>query len=496
MKKIISALLAVLFCVIALAACKTNDPAPKPGKQTTGGNEQSQTTQSGDGLPEDLDFGGITINIAIRDKYLDYYIGEEGGDLIWAAVYKANQFVDGRLNVKREWIKTTESSVDHADKVVTDILSNDCTYDLVLVDQFYGCAKALEGAFANVKDEAYSKYLNFNKDYWYSDYMKNLTLSEDTLYFLGGDASPTIISWTSCTFFNWDLYDSYYGDPNALFTLVDNGGWTLDKLSQYSKEVYKDLDDSKTMNENDQVGFAVSTGQSAVFASQCAGMTFSKRNNDGEMELDVVNNKNQSIFEKIYKLYNETEGVYAYDYTVITDDLANKMFADGKALFMNEYFLKAWSEFTRNMNEAYAIIPRPKYDEAQKDYISVMQDPLMLYTIPISLKLDKADAVSAFLEAQAIENHKTVFPAIYDTALKIKFVSEKVDSDVASHMIDLIYSSMSSDFAVINGYYLNSIADTVGHLVMRKENTFVSSMQSILDGAQQKLEEMKLNYRV
>lgn len=122
--------------------------------------------------------------------------------------------------------------------------------------------------------------------------------------------------------------------------------------------------------------------------------------------------------------------------------------------------------------------------------------PLMLYTIPISLDMSKADAVSAFLEAQGIENHKTVFPAIYDTALKIKFVSDKVDSEVASHMVDLIYSSMTSDFAVINGFYLNSIADTVGHLVERKENTFVSSMQAILEGAQQKLEEMKLNYRV
>ncbi|MDY2907078.1 MAG: hypothetical protein SOT56_07665 [Eubacteriales bacterium] len=495
MKKIMSVLLAVLFCAAALAACKTNDD-PKPAQSTSGGNKETQTTQSGDGLPDDLDFKGTKLSIAIRDKYTEYYLGEEGGDLIWAAVYKANQVVDERLHITREYVKTSESSVDHVNKVVTDILSNESTYDLVLVDQFYGCAKALDGAFANIKDEQYSKYLDLEKDYWYSDYMSNLTLSEDTLYFLGGDASPTIISWTSCTFFNWDLYDSYYGDPNALFRLVDNGGWTIDKLAQYSKEVYKDLDDSKTINENDQVGFTVSTGQSAVFAAQCAGMTFSKRDGDGNMELDVVNSKNQSIFEKIYNLYNATEGVYAYDYRTISDDLANKMFADGKALFMNEYFLRSWSEFTRNMNDAYAIIPRPKLDESQKDYISVMQDPLMLYTIPISLDMSKADAVSAFLEAQGIENHKTVFPAIYDTALKIKFVSDKVDSEVASHMVDLIYSSMTSDFAVINGFYLNSIADTVGHLVERKENTFVSSMQAILEGAQQKLEEMKLNYRV
>ena len=145
---------------------------PNRLESTSGGNKETQTTQSGDGLPDDLDFKGTKLSIAIRDKYTEYYLGEEGGDLIWAAVYKANQVVDERLHITREYVKTSESSVDHVNKVVTDILSNESTYDLVLVDQFYGCAKALDGAFANIKDEQYSKYLDLEKDYWYSDYIE------------------------------------------------------------------------------------------------------------------------------------------------------------------------------------------------------------------------------------------------------------------------------------------------------------------------------------
>ncbi len=491
MKKTFAILLALFFLLSVFVACTETQKPPVDG--TTGASGDDATTPSDDLLPE-LDFNGTKITIAMRDKYTEYYMGEDGGDVIWASVYRANQAVDDRIGITREYIPTTDSSSDHALQMVTAILSGDAPYDLVLVDQFYGCSYALEGAFANFKDPAYSKYLNLDAERWYGDYMSNASLSEDTLYFLGGDVSPTMLAWSACTFFNWDMYNDNFGDPQALYDEVDNGEWTIDKLAEYSASIYVDMDGSQTVNQRDQVGFAVTTGQSALFAAQCAGFVFTTRNEDGMFELDIVNEKNEKIFEKVFNLYNNTVGAYVYDFRVMGEDLSQDMFRDGSALFINEYFLRAWTPQLREMRNAFGIIPRPKLDEEQKDYITVMQDPLMLYTIPVTLSMDKADAVSAFLEAQSIENHNVVFPAMYDTALKVKFQSDKIDAETASRMIDLICSKITTDFAVVNNVALNGVTNEIAYMIEAGDYTFASTMATHEGVAKVKLEEMILHF--
>jgi len=494
MKKIFAILITLVMLLSVFVACTETDNPPVDG--TTGPSNGTDTkTESDDLLPE-LDFDGTKITIALRDRYTEYYLGEDGGDVIWASVYRANQSVDDRIGITREYVPTTDDSSAHALQMVTTVLSGDCPYDVILVDQFYGCSYALEGAFANLKDPAYSKYLNFEADHWYGNYMSNITLSEDTLYFLGGDASPTMLAWSTCTFYNWDMYNDNFGDPQELYDLVDNGEWTIDKLTEYSTTIYQDIDGSETANQRDRLGFAVCRGQSALFAAQCAGFVFSVRNDDGTFQLDVVNEKNQEIFEKIFNLYNNTVGAYVYDYNLVGLEASQDIFGNGNALFINEYFLRAWSPQLREMKNAFGIIPRPKLDEEQENYITVMQDPLMLYTVPVTLSLDKADAVSAFLEAQSIENHKTVFPAMYDTALKVKFQSDKIDAETASRMIDLIYSNMTTDFVVVNNVVLNNITNVLYYIVESGVDTFASSMAAEEGIAKVKLEEMMLHYGV
>ena len=146
------------------------------------------------------------------------------------------------------------------------------------------------------------------------------------------------------------------------------------------------------------------------------------------------------------------------------------------------------------MSDPYAIIPRPKADEQQESYKTPMQDPLYLYTCLNDISPETLEVVTAFFEAQCRENSKTVFPEIYDTALKVKYVSDEVDSEAASRMIDLIYNTMFADFAVVYDKALSRYADTVGHMIEGRYDGFASHYAGLQSTAEYALEELMLSF--
>ncbi|MBQ7983184.1 MAG: hypothetical protein IJ302_06430, partial [Clostridia bacterium] len=87
--------------------------------------------------------------------------------------------------------------------------------------------------------------------------------------------------------------------------------------------------------------------------------------------------------------------------------------------------------------------PMPKYDEAQEDYYTVSSFPYTLYGIPVDAKDPSMSA--ALLECLASESYRTVSPALFEVALKVKYAS---DSDVSA-MYDIIRTSNVFDIGRI-----------------------------------------------
>ncbi|MBQ0102234.1 MAG: hypothetical protein KBT31_05525 [Firmicutes bacterium] len=243
----------------------------------------------------------------------------------------------------------------------------------------------------------------------------------------------------------------------------------------------------------DRLGFAVVRGQSALFAGVCAGMKFTERDSDGNYSIVVDREENFDIFSKLYTLYNDTEGVFTYNEGT-TDYHAKKVFADGRSLFCNEYVLSTWDETLRNMTNEFAVIPRPKNNEDQKEYITVLQDSFLLYTIPSCISLDKVPVVTAMIEAQGIINNRDVIPAIFDTALKSKFRSDLVDYEQASRLIELVRSGITTDFGVVYDNSLNNIANLVGRLIMNRSNNYASEIAGNITLFQTSLEDLMMAF--
>ena len=116
------------------------------------------------------------------------------------------------------------------------------------------------------------------------------------------------------------------------------------------------------------------------------------------------------------------------------------VFTSGRALF-SDCEVNKFQGF-RKLDFEYGIVPYPKYDETQDKYYSRIEG-CELFGIPKINK--KPEMAGVILEAMSCESMKSVIPAYYDVALKVKYTRD----DDSADMLDLIVYSFVLDNADI-----------------------------------------------
>ena len=473
MKKYIALFLAVLFVLSAVIGCsKPNNDKPsgttasgdQPGDDTSG-----EITTAADTTPFyiDLDYDGTDILIACRDEYNNFVIGEDTGDIFFQSIYDVNQMVEDHLGVNMEFEFGSKDTAVFIQQTAKLILGNDCPYDIVLPDQFYGSAYIPQNAFLDAAHLNTEKnYINLEKDCWYHYYIDNMKINKDQTFFLSGALSPSILAWTGCTFVNIKMYNDLFGDTiNEFLNDVEAGKWTVDLMREKCEAAYVDVNNNSHVDKDDVLGGAVTAGQSAVFASVAAGMKFSRTLADGSIIIAGDEEISLKAFEKTHDLYSDTLGFYPFQFTGLTGLLDAQKFADDTCLFVPEYIIYAFWDDLRNMSSSYVIIPRPKADEQQEQYISCTQDCFFLYTIPTSTPNDKLECISAVIETMCELYDEKVMPNMYDISLKVKFAPEEIDQEQTARLLDIIKNNITSDFTVTFTSSINNYPNMVGSYI-------------------------------
>ena len=267
-------------------------------------------------------------------------------------------------------------------------------------------------------------YPDFDKPWWPDSLIKEATCG-GKLYFCSGDISTYMIYYMYATFFNKDLAESY--GIESPYQMVRNGSWTLDKMIEICSGVYNDLNGDGKKGIDDQFGFTTQR----IFTDNFFFASGLRTTIPGDEGLPVLSpefggEKTQALVEKLVSAF-KMEGLYNHD----DSGTAHIPFAEGRAVFlMHEVQTAEIRLRTSDIN--YGIIPSPKYDEAQSDYYGVTSFPYTLYGIPIDAPDPQQSGI--VLEALASESYRTVSPALFETALKVKYAS---DEDM-SEMYDII----------------------------------------------------------
>lgn len=447
-RKIALLLLASLLVTTAVSCGgESGQNAVTTPNQNTGTTSPEETSPFvKDNLPDDLDLGGKEVKLFIGDynnAYIsDMFSAEETGNRLSDAVYNTIHSVEDRLSAKLTYDYETYGWSDlqsFESRITAGIMAGDNSFD-ILFDVMNYTSQMLDGEY--FIDLSQTKYIDLDKP-WYNQTVRE-NMASDYVHFVSGLFSLVNIKSVFCMYFNADLYESLQKTEN-LYSLVDDGKWTLDKLTEITKDTYADLNGDTTADPGDRygitfgdnnkyLGFLKAFGGS-MFVKTADGFDFaydSERVNDMVTKLCAFINDNENVLPGKHNAENP-------DFMISTGggNYASKPFVEGNSLFSFGLIADA-ATIVPSINFSYGLLPYPKWDEAQDDYHNILQRNC--YALIPTTVADE-DAASAVLEALSSESYRTLVPEYCEVSLKVRYSQ---DDDV-SRMFDLIINSIVYD---------------------------------------------------
>ena len=441
-------LLAVLMCAGVVACGKSGGES----EGTTQGNADATTTVSGetttaatednnldangywkDDLPETLNFNGDVVSVLHWDSEKPEFDMEEiTGTLVNDAIYQRNTNVEERLGVE---LKFTEQngSVDYmaefAQAVQNAYQSGGREYDIIPTYSRTAAILSTRGLYYNMNDIE-DNYINLEQPWWPDCITDTITIG-NAIYFVTGDCSTNVLHMMYTMWFNKDLISEY--NLEYPVDLVRQDKWNLEKLFSMTTEAYQDLNNNGQEDENDFFGFVgVNYGLDAFYTGsglrlvELAGDDFMIISPDysSEKAINLVDILGQRCTGKDWYI-GSTMG------TIFQQNRA--LFCQNRTYYAENYLLE--------VDFSYGLVPTPKYDETQEEYISVLANPITLYGVMADVDTSRLSEMTAVIECWGSEGYRLTTPALFETNMKLKY-SETSDE---SEMFDIVHSTINLD---------------------------------------------------
>jgi len=486
MKKLITSLL-LISMLASLAACASDNA---DSAETTAADAAAETTANAETEPPEYTNPGVDLDgaefviAAYPGKVSTWKLGEysealaleENGDPINDAVYQRNRAVEEELNVKIG--RFDISALGTAADITKAILSGD---DMFKIATMSGSALPSVLGGGMLTDLYDLTTFDLEASWWDQKSAKEFDLF-GTAYAVTGDFNFYNKGAPICNFFSKKLVeDLILDDP---YTLVRDGKWTIDKMIEYATAAARDLNgDGQMIAEDDCWGF-MSEPSTASFFIRGANQRLSERTDD-DIKIIFNTEKTATVVEKIITLMrNKSVSLYSGDhssnYSNVFFELFLPKFTNNEAMFYSNQILVALN--LRNMDADFGILPLPKYDEAQDEYVNATNNWWHTFTF-VPMTNGELDMTGIVLNALGYYSQQIITPAFIDQTVMSKAIR---DNDSAE-MIEMIYDTQDYDIAAYyNWGSINSLAST---LVGNTNTGFASEYAKIEPNVETKLAE-------
>lgn len=446
--RISTIILFALITVIALTNCAESVKETAVSTESTA--ETNTETQSVTNSLPDGNFNGATYTVLVRDsEENEFYVAEvDTAEVVNEAVYKRNLAVEDKYNVTITTFKAAGGweNGESFKKVVTDnVMSGDHIFDLVAGYMAYITDLDASVYFLNLR---LVPNLDLSGDWWVKGFVDTLTINGKT-YLALGDLSLTMWDRMMAVYYNKQLAGQY--NITGLYDTVRGGDWTFEKLVNYVSQVSDDLNGDSVLDKNDRFGMVAWELESFRPLVTSMNLPVCSRNDGGTYDYVMVSDRFITWYTKIYELVNENKSVLFNSKSAkppITDAEMCSMFSAGQALFIGKNV--GYTDNLRSMDADFGMLPYPKSDDGQENYLSHCKDDLSVFAIPVTET--NVEMCGAITEALCALSKEQVVPAYYDVALKNKYSRD----DDSGEMLDIIRDSLYFDFGFVFGCYLRS----------------------------------------
>ena len=363
-------------------------------------------------------------------------VGQMGEGMVSDAVFERNVHVEELLDVTLDF-----TQVDlRYDYVAADIRKYTTSgldeFDLMINDIYSFSELLIEGNFRNVlEDEC---VFDFERPYWYKDFMDDLRLMDGYQYVMAGDYFIDVLRTAHLLLLSKEMYNEVYHRPaDEVYDMVTNFEWTYEKMVTMISDLYVDQNMDGVKNAGDRFGYMDWVYWGATIPLAASGTTNYISRDDEGIPTVVIHEG-----DRANRLGNAISSLLNNDSTFLMDnDGPLNNFVEGNTLITATIFLGTLeSQTLRQMEGDLAVLPYPMLSASDKKYTTSVHDTTEMGVIPVTAT-DLA-FFSTVTEVLTRETAAIVLPKYYNESLQVQYV----DDEKAAAMIDIIHDNFDNSF--------------------------------------------------
>lgn len=460
-KKGLALFIAMLMLAGSMTSCaedtdpdKGADTADKTGQQETAETSVGEAVLETESPVVERNFNGYTfrfLNGNTSYEHNELVIEEDTADGIDNAFYLRNMKVGERFDIKFSEKISNSPQADYS----ASILADDYSFDVATLRMEWAFPVVVENQAVNW---AQIPNIDLTQDYWVQNSVSAFSLMNN-VYFAVSAFDITHYDSVRAFAFNKKLIEEY--QLESPYDLVNNGQWTLDKYMEQGMTVANDANGDGKWTADDMYS---TEGWSNVYVNTLmAGIDSILSIRKDENDMPYFNLEEEYYLNRIQKV---SEMMLERNNGLITQGV----FETGHALFFNG-LICSFSGL-REMEDDFGIIPAPKYDEEQKEYINLGGSPFFMVVPIISDNLDRTGAI---MEGLAYDSVGLIDVAYYDKLLKGKTSRD----EESTSMLDLIFSTLEYYHPLANSYLNSPLADDLIWNSSTRISSYFSSIKKI-----------------
>ena len=448
--RILCLILCVAVVVSTFVACDNTNDGDDTSADSTETSSVSNSTETETTDPaqvaldaitdKDVDWGGKEFTILYSgyngDNFQELQSEGQTGEILSNKVFERNEKFQDKCNLKLNYIKASDKDDAHfkAQREAQDGIGE---IQYFTIDHGTTAGLAIEGLLYNFLDMG----IDLETEWWdQGTYSFNLY---GNVFFMNGSWNFSDDRSTWCMLFNKKAYNDVHPNVDP-YQIVLDGEWTLDKFHELISNFSSDNGDG-SWDDQDNYGFIATPHYSnALFFG--SGLRYTNMVNGEDPTLALSDDK--SMMDKASALVDKVLNIYGTDHSThraVDFQTSYSMFKNNQGLFYGETV-----SYVINLNAEYegqfGVLPVPKYDVEQKDYLTYTGDYSSTLSIPSNTK--DGLKIGAITQVFAIMSHQLTFPAFYDVVL----TSKSVKDPQSVEMLNIIFQHRVYD---ISNYFVD-----------------------------------------
>ncbi|MBQ5362211.1 MAG: extracellular solute-binding protein, partial [Clostridia bacterium] len=423
--------------------------------------------------------------VILSNKDDDIGPEENSSDPLEDAVYRRNDKIETVYGIEINGLLVERYETLGQD-VKTDVTAGTGEYHIVYQHMVDAATNlALGNNLYKLND---LEHVNFDQPWWDQD-CKNGFMIGDSMLMVCGDLLPSTNTITAAIIFNKNLFDEYgleypYDDARQ-------GTWTIDDMLILTKDRTKDLNgDGKVAYQDDfygLVGWSLDCDFNFFFGAGCTLFSFDE---DHLPVYDANTDRLQTVYDKIYELiitqqsFHVTVDEYIANNSMYTQPAG--VFKSGRALMYASYLSGAIG--LKDMENDFGLLPQPKYDERQENYLSFVNGSASVVVVPRSVSDENLDMAGYMMEVLASSSYYMVTETLYEKVAKSKTARDPESAE----MVDIIIRNKVFDFGYTHFHHkslacasivqtsLNSKSPSIVKNITKDEKATTKELKKIL----------------